>query len=227
MTTGDYSETLGQRVRRLRMGRQLTATALGERTGIPKQTISNIERGRTLSPSGRDLAAIAGVLGVPVNDLLVLVPGGGAAGKYQPAPPHYAVVQAGLNWASPAAWLVKMVPLVRQRVSASGLAPVEAESLPIAVPRDGNYLAVRVSGECMQPKIEPGDIVIIDQDVTPQPGDVCLVEADGEWTLKRLYRSTAEGVELRPDNAAFPAITIHQHDARVLGVVQAIQKGKP
>jgi transcriptional regulator with XRE-family HTH domain len=71
MTEGDtYSATHGatepvaRNLRRWRMTRQMTLTALAERAGVAKSTVSLIERGQG-NPSIETISALAAALGVP------------------------------------------------------------------------------------------------------------------------------------------------------------------
>lgn len=65
----DVLAEVGPRLRRLRVGRGLTLTALAERTGISKSTLSRLETGQR-KPSLELLLPLAGVFQVPLDDLV-------------------------------------------------------------------------------------------------------------------------------------------------------------
>jgi phage repressor protein C with HTH and peptisase S24 domain len=84
---------------------------------------------------------------------------------------------------------------------------------------------VRVTGSCMAPLIEPGDVVVIDETQNPRDGQIVVVErTDGDVLIKRLYRDNGR-VRLQPDNTdAGEPITLDADDCRVEGVVLEIRR---
>lgn len=63
-------ESLGERLRRLRLGRGMKAAALARAAGLSRQEISDIELGKRRLPGAATLGRIAGVLGVSLDELL-------------------------------------------------------------------------------------------------------------------------------------------------------------
>lgn len=64
------NETTGQRIRRLRDGVPLTQAELACSSGVPLQTIKDIERGATKRPHNSTLRALSLALHVEVQYLL-------------------------------------------------------------------------------------------------------------------------------------------------------------
>jgi len=69
------SETIGSRIRGLRLAAGISGAQLAKRSGRSEALIHQLEQGRTLRPRVDTLAAIASVLGVTI-DSLVHGPGG-------------------------------------------------------------------------------------------------------------------------------------------------------
>ncbi|MGH7204280.1 MAG: LexA family protein [Candidatus Levyibacteriota bacterium] len=70
---------------------------------------------------------------------------------------------------------------------------------------DASY-ALTVSGDSMiDAGIYEGDIVIIDKEREPIPGDIVAACVDGEWTVKTLRRED-NGISLHPANKKYPVI---------------------
>lgn len=68
---GEKKQTvIGARLQRLREDKGLTQAELSERSGIPYQRISEIERGDTADPRASTLRTLALALGRPPGDLL-------------------------------------------------------------------------------------------------------------------------------------------------------------
>lgn len=67
--------------------------------------------------------------------------------------------------------------------------------------------------------IFPGDVVIVDKSLAPQPHDVVVAVVEGEFTIKRLERQNGT-VRLQPENPSYDALVITpEMDATVWGVV--------
>lgn len=96
----------------------------------------------------------------------------------------------------------------------------------VDLPRDPGKKAalLRVSGKCMEPKINSGDLVVVVEagfDEIPN-GGLAVIRLNGECTLKRVHRMT-DGIELRPDNKAHKTIKLSGDEpANVVGVVRWI-----
>lgn len=64
-----HSATIGQNVRRIRIGRGLSLSALSEQSGVARGTLHQLEAGAG-NPRMDTLYALAGVLGVALSDLV-------------------------------------------------------------------------------------------------------------------------------------------------------------
>ncbi len=99
------------------------------------------------------------------------------------------------------------------------------------VPVDGDYgvrtFALEIEGESMLPDFKPGDVVIIDPDVQPMPGDFVVAKRgdDDGATFKRLrmvgpFRDGRQEVDLVPLNQDWPTLRLdEEHPGRVVGVM--------
>ncbi len=122
---------------------------------------------------------------------------------------------------------VGVVPLVG-RIAAGQ--PVLAEenieghiAVSGSVARTGSF-CLRVDGDSMiEDGILEGDIIIVDQDKAPSPGDVVVALVDDEATVKRYYPHK-DMVELRPANAAMQPILVPARSVTLQGVVVALQR---
>ena len=78
---------------------------------------------------------------------------------------------------------------------------------------------VRVSGDSMMGAgVFPGDLMVVDRSLPPVDGSVVVALLDGEFTLKRL-RLREGGVELVPENKAYPVIRVEKEaDFQIWGV---------
>lgn len=65
---------------------------------------------------------------------------------------------------------------------------------------------LKVEGDSMADAgIRPGDLVLVQRDLTPKNGDIVVASVDGEWTLKYLERRGDRSV-LKAANKKYPPI---------------------
>jgi hypothetical protein len=91
--------------------------------------------------------------------------------------------------------------------------------LPAELPR-GRHLALRVSGESMEPLVHAGDVIVIRLgiDVTRDTVIVARGPDDG-YVVKRVGRASRRSIELLSLNPAFPPLHIPRVANVVLGTV--------
>ena len=65
---------------------------------------------------------------------------------------------------------------------------------------------LKVEGDSMiDAGIHPGDLVLVDKNVTPKSGDIVIAQVDNEWTLK-YFEKKGRAVYLRAANKKYPLI---------------------
>ena len=91
------------------------------------------------------------------------------------------------------------------------------------IPNPASTFFIRVTGESMRDAgIFPDDVLIVDRSLEARSGDVVVAAINGEFTVKRLYRTTRK-VELRPENAKFrPIVVTDDMDFIIWGVVKTV-----
>jgi SOS regulatory protein LexA len=74
------------------------------------------------------------------------------------------------------------------------------------ITRPESSFLLKVSGDSMTGAgIMPGDLVIVEKGLHPRNGDIVVVEADGEWTMK-YFRKQGAQVVLEAANPQYPFI---------------------
>ncbi|MDO4540208.1 MAG: XRE family transcriptional regulator [Syntrophomonadaceae bacterium] len=88
--------------------------------------------------------------------------------------------------------------------------PVEAiedtqgwELISKELARRGTYFALIVRGSSMEPRIMPGDTVIVRQQPDVENGDVAVVMVGNEEATVKRVRKYCDGISLLPNNPAF------------------------
>lgn len=118
---------------------------------------------------------------------------------------------------------ILMVPVIDQEAGAGGQGVVVdyAYIPPGMVPAGHRVTAVRVRGDCMAPRIDHGDVVIVDRDAKWQNGRTVLAEVEGELLIKRFYREQ-DRIRLHADAPGYRDIYVTE--ASIVGLVIQISK---
>jgi SOS-response transcriptional repressor LexA len=190
--------SIGERIRQARTERGITQEALGKRLEVSKNAVTQWETGATV-PRTRRLRQIEVALSLPVGAL---------TGSDTTS------AQTEIRTANPDVYSIPLLDYVLAHRSA-GLNYDGGDVLLADEEVSDRAFALVVEGDGMAPEYQAGDRIVIDPDVTPEPGDAVIARLDGreEATFKR-YRPRgydAEGreiVELRPDNNHWPTLYI-------------------
>jgi len=92
------------------------------------------------------------------------------------------------------------------------------EEITSEMARSGEYFALRIQGDSMEPRMEEGDIVIVRKQETIENGQVAIVLVNGyEATVKEVH-ITSDGIELRGYNENFEMIKYSAMDIMSLPV---------
>ena len=99
---------------------------------------------------------------------------------------------------------------------------VECDSaieLPADLPH-GPYIALKVTGDSMEPLLHSGDTVLVRVDDKATAGTVVVArDPDHGYVVKEVVRLTAEGMELRSLNPEYRPFVVPHAPATVLGTV--------
>lgn len=204
-----------ERIRELRKKHGLTQQKLGELIGVKKSSISQWENDEH-SPSGDNLAQLSKVFGVSAH-WLATGKGSPVLSNVEPAVipqgnrvPILSYVQAG-NWREMCEHATAFDGNV-EYVSAGG--------------EIGPYgFGLWLRGDSMLPQFKEGDLIIVDPDESPQPGDYVVAKnGSNEATFKK-YRprgideSGQEVFELIPLNDDYPTMHSDRQQIQIIGVM--------
>jgi SOS-response transcriptional repressor LexA len=202
----------GERLHQARKRAGLTQSQLSKKAGMAQATLAELERvgtGSSYTP------AIADLCGVSVNWLAY------GRGDMLPAV-NVATAELG----------IKRVPLISYvqagiwtEASDPYITGEGSEMLQTDSDISRTAFALEIKGDSMLPEFKPGDRVIIDPEVAPQPGDFVVAKnGDNEATFKK-YRPRgldADGrtiFELVPLNEDYPTLRSDQQQVRIIGTM--------
>lgn len=195
---------IGFRVKQRRLELGLTQAELADRAGISQQSVEAIEKGRTRKP--RSIIELAKALQC---DPVWLVVGGSImpiAEINAKKVPLLSYVQAGL------------FKDAEQILDCEG----NYEYISVDDEIGCNAFALRIEGDSMTPEFKEGDIVVIDPELEPYPGEFVFAKNGGhEGTFKK-YRPLGIGTgdfELVPLNPDYPVLKSSDHHISIIGVM--------
>ena len=96
--------------------------------------------------------------------------------------------------------------------------------LPVSLVGRGSFYLLRACGESMiEAGIEDGDLVLIREQNTAEPGQIVVALVEDEATLKRFYPEPQNGrIRLHPENSAMADIYVS--DCAIQGVAVKVMK---
>ncbi len=207
-------ESSGERIRARRKALQLTQQALAKSVGVSHVAVSQWEKEETV-PRGENLLRLAQWL--QCTAAWIIDGDGEVFATHAKAAPVMAVPLISLAQAS--MWLGEQRLLLKQQATHFLYSESQLS--------DG-ALAVTVEDHAMQPDYRPGDSVIFDPDVQPQPGDVVLALVDGV-ALLRIYRLQTQQQDekiftLRALNDDFPQLHSEEISLEIIGTLMELRR---
>lgn len=199
--------SLAERVKQKRLELGLTQSEAAEKAGIRQQSWASIEDGKTLKP--RNIVGIGKALNCDPTWLM----NGGTFMATSEVNSH-------------------RVPLISY-VQAGALAekpPIEAFDGSFEYIMTDNDLsefsfALRIEGDSMEPDFKDGDVIIVDPEIEPAPGEFVVAKNGGDQATFKKYRPTytdSKGIqhfELVPLNDDYPIINSNDQPLTILGVM--------
>jgi repressor LexA len=165
------------KIKEIRKPKGITAKELAEHVNVAESTMSLYENGKR-EPDFKTILKIAEYLEVSVDELFGLPRIGAKKGVKIPV---LGSVAAGI--------------------------PIEAitdiedyEEITEELASTGEYVALRIKGNSMSPKIEDRDIVIIRIQDTIENGEIAIVIVDGDEATCKKIKKESEGITLIPFN---------------------------
>lgn len=181
-------------IKTLRKEKNLTQSRLAELCGVHQTAVSQWEKGRTM-PDAESLRILSEVLGASVDTIL----GTAAPSSDGVRIPVLGYVRAG--------------------------SPVEAiedtvgyEEIPNHLASTGEFFALYIRGNSMEPKLFDGDIVIVRKQSDVDSGDVAVVLVNSmDATVKKVIKK-GTGISLVPYNPDYSVMDFSAEDISRLPV---------
>ena len=200
--------TIGQRIKSLRLKYNMTGNELGARLNVTRNAVSQWETDKRI-PTSQMLSELAKLFNVSTDYLL---------GR-DPLPND---LKSEINYAIPLTGGVR-IPVLGSIVAGIPNTAVadydEWIEISQSLAMRGEYFALRIKGDSMEPTLFDSDIVVIRQQPDVEDGEIAAVSIAGnEATIKRIYHRS-DGIDIVGDNVrAFPRMFYSNHDIATLPV---------
>ena len=190
-----------KRVKILRKSKGITQEALSVLVNVDRSSVAKWETGKAL-PAHDVMLKLSNIFEISINELL------GEANtekRIGVKVPVYGRVAAGIP--------IEAIEDI-----------IDYEEISEDMARNGEYIALQIKGDSMEPKISDGDIVIVRLQSDFNNGDTVIVLVNGDEATCKKIKKTPEGVMLISTNSAFEpmfysAKQVEDLPVRVLGKV--------
>lgn len=201
----DKNIEIGKRIKEIRVRKGISQLELATLVGAGQSTIAGIETG-VRGASLKMLQKIANALNVPLLDLL------GAEEKKKIEPnkrpdllliPVYSDVPAS-GFKGGDVEIVDYMPTPKSMIN--------------GIP-EHSVAWVKVSGDSMSPKVNPGDMILVANGgyARVNNGDLVVAVYEGKRTLKRFY-DKGDYIVLQPENQSYEPILIDKKHLNDIGL---------
>lgn len=168
--------SLGEYIRAIRLQRNLSQWELSRLSGLSRSHLSRLELDAYERPSAQTFLALSRGLKVQPNDLYQAA-GYTINARSRRSPPSAATRIAGTKVRRPA-----VIPVIVE---------IQSEEAPamgyvyfgLTKKVNKNIIGVLVTGFCLKPHIQEGDVVIVDRAMKPSPGNIVLCQRNEKTDL--------------------------------------------
>jgi len=196
--------SLAARFKSRRLELDMTQTEVANAAGVSQQAIESVESGRTRKP--RNLLELAKALKCSPDWLL--------NGK------HIMPLSEISTRRIPVLSYVQAGKLTEARDITDLKGDLEYVFADSDIPE--TCFALRIDGDSMQPEFKEGDIVIIDPDLFPTPGEFVVAKDSSHAATFKKYRPLGAGLEhfeLVPLNPDYPVLRSADMKLQIIGVM--------
>lgn len=173
MAVGDY-------IKDLRISRGYSQEQLGKLVGVQRAAVQKWECGAVQNLKRETMKRLSEVFNVPASSFV---------DDEQP-------LNKGV--------LIPVLGYVRAGVPIEAVEEIlDYEEISQEQARTGDFFALKIKGDSMEPKISEGDVVIVRKQSTVENGELAVVLVNGDdATVKKFYRSN-NGIKLVSTNPKF------------------------
>ncbi len=195
----ESDKIMANRIRFLRKKAGLTQEELGNLIGVQKSAIRKYEKGEVENIKRANIKKLAEFFNVSPAYLM-----GFADIPKEPKTKKHTIPVLGR--------VVAGIPLEAVEEI------IDYEEISEAMASQGDFFALQVKGDSMEPRIRDGDVVIVRKQEDVDNGDIAIMLVNGdEATIKKVQKFEG-GINLIPSNSTYPVLTYTTKDVLELPV---------
>lgn len=204
--------TRGDRIKKIREQRGMQQTDLAAHIDVSKQTLFKYEHNIITNIPSDKIELIADVLGVDPEYIMGWQDDQRSPDSDSILIPVYGRVAAG-------------EPIEANQDNIIGF-----EKISKAMARRGDFYALQIKGDSMEPTICDGDTIIVREQPDAESGEIVVATVNGDdATCKKLYKLPGGGIQLHSLNPEYDPFTFDENDVenipvRVLGKVVELRR---
>lgn len=204
--------TRGDRIKQIREQRGMQQTDLAARIDVSKQTLFKYEHNIITNIPSDKIELIADVLGVDPEYIMGWQDDQKSPDSDSILIPVYGRVAAG------------------EPIGASQDNIIGYEKISKDMARRGEFYALQIKGDSMEPDIHDGDTIIVREQPDAESGDIVVATINGDdATCKKLYKMPGGGIQLVSLNHSYDPFIFSEDDVdsvpvRVLGKVYEMRR---
>lgn len=195
------------KLKELRENKGMSQAEFAADFGVTQSAVGNWESG-SRKPNIDKIRKIAAYFNVPIS---VLIDDEGNQAKNEPVPrssgvriPVYGETAAG-------------IPIVAIEDFDSD-DPDDWEEIPEDMAKSGEYIALRIKGDSMEPRMRTGDVVIVRLQPDVENGDIAIVRVNGDEATCKKIKKTPEGIMLISLNPAYEPMFFTKKQVQTLPI---------
>ena len=174
-------KSIGERIKIARKSAGLTQLELAKKTDLSRSYIGDIEKDR-YNPSVSTLQLIATATNTPLEELLPSTKTASSTGR-------------GVR-----------IPVLGRFVAGIPIEAIEEildyEEITPELAATGEFFALKVRGNSMEPTLKDGDVVIVKKQPTVDSGDIAIVLVNSDDATVKEIKESPAGITLIGHNAA-------------------------
>lgn len=174
----------GINIKELRKKKGLTQEKLASVIGVERSTVGKWES-KNIIPSSEMLQYLADYFDVSIDELLTTI---GEQNNTSPKKgikiPVLGRVQAGIP--------IEAIEEI-----------IDYEEIPRDMAYQGEYFALQIKGDSMEPRMKEGDVIIVRKQSDCESGDTAIVLINGDDATCKRIKKTSEGIILMSTNPKY------------------------
>lgn len=197
--------TLGNIIKEYRNTQHLSMDAFAAKSGISKAYISLLEKNKhpkthkPIAPSIQCIKQAADAMGIDFNTLFSMIDGDVTVSNTQKE-------QSGGIKIPVLGRVAAGIPITATEYI------IDTEEISKSMANTGEYFALQIKGDSMEPKISNGDVVIVKKQSDAEDGDLVIALINGDDAVCKRLKKYSEGIALLSNNASYEPLYFSQKE---------------